>query len=95
MNDWSEARYKVYRGAAQGELNMTLSEIKEKVIKPLPRTEKLQLIADISMMLKEEENLENALAQKVNPKAIYPLFTPLGMEEAAVKLQEFIDNEEG
>ena len=73
---------------------MTLSQIEQKVIKPLSRADKLLLIADISMMLQEEEKTDSKLSQYFEKGNINPVFTPLGMEIAAAKLQEYIDNGE-
>lgn len=73
---------------------MSLVEIEQKVIKPLSIAEKLQLIADITIMLQEEEKTNSKLSQHFQKGAIHPIFTPLGMEDAAARLQEYIENGE-
>jgi hypothetical protein len=64
-----------------------LAEI-EQAIRPLSRAEKWRLIEDIQHMLKEEEGDP---AQHFEKGIVYPVFTPLGMEEGAAKLQEYLD----
>ncbi|MCP4105046.1 MAG: hypothetical protein GY749_05855 [Desulfobacteraceae bacterium] len=73
---------------------MSLCEIEQKIIKPLSRAEKFQLIADITKMLQEEEESEQALPEHFGKGTVWPVFTPSGMEEAAARLQEFIDRGE-
>jgi len=73
---------------------MTLTQIEQKIIKPLSRADKLLLIADISMMLQEEERTDSKLSQYFEKGNINPVFTPLGIDMAAVKLQQYIDNGE-
>jgi len=52
---------------------MLLYELEDNLIKPLPRSDKLQLIADITKMLKrEEERTENCFETGVG----YPVMTP-------------------
>ncbi len=67
---------------------MSLIEL-AKEIKPLSRLEKLQLIEEISKMLREEENPSKYLT--IDAK--YPVFTPLNEEKAAWQLQQFLDNQ--
>jgi len=58
-------------------------------VKPLSRIEKLQLIEEISRMLREEEDPAKYFALE----AQYPVFTPFTQEEAAEQLQQFIENQ--
>ncbi len=67
---------------------MSLTEL-AKEIKPLSRLEKLQLIEEISKMLREEESPGKYLTLD----AKYPVFTPLNEEKAAGQLQQFLDNQ--
>lgn len=67
---------------------MSLAEIEEKVIRPLTREEKWQLIEDVQKMLREEENDP---LKKLIPGDTYPLYTPVGLEAAADQLQRYID----
>lgn len=60
----------------------------EKQVAPLSRTEKWQLISDVQEMLRKEEALE--LRHLSQPGFIYPLFTPVGLEEGAAKLQQYL-----
>ncbi len=75
---------------------MLLSELKNKFIKPLPRSEKLQLIQDITKMLQEEEGGAELFFAK---KATYPVFTP-NIEpndtscEAAYQLQKLLEGKD-
>ncbi|MDY0093152.1 MAG: hypothetical protein RBT80_10680 [Candidatus Vecturithrix sp.] len=60
----------------------------EKQVKPLSRAEKWQLIKDVQNMLMQEELDElQQLSQSESP---YPLFTPVGLEEGAAKLQQYL-----
>ena len=67
---------------------MSLPEI-TKDIKPLSRIEKLQLIEEISKMLREEESPTKYLTKG----AKYPVFTPYNEEKAADRLQQFLDRQ--
>lgn len=69
---------------------MMLASIERK-IRPLSRAEKWQLIENIQHMLKEEETNP---VQCFEQGTVYPLFTPLGMETGAAKLQEYLDQRE-
>ena len=60
----------------------------EKQVAPLSRTEKWQLISDVQEMLRKEEALE--LRHLSQTGFIYPLFTPVGLEEGAAKLQQYL-----
>ena len=62
---------------------MALTEITDKYIKPLTKLEKLQLIADITRMLQEEE----AHAAKFFKKDVtYPILTPnISSDESAME----------
>jgi len=60
----------------------------EKTVKPLSRAEKWQLIKDVQEMLMQEETSE--LQHLTTPGRSYPLFTPVGLEEGATKLQEYL-----
>ncbi len=66
---------------------MLLTDI-EKHVTPLSRTEKWQLIKDVQEMLMREEVSE--LQHLSKSGVTYPLFTPVGLEEGAVKLQHYI-----
>lgn len=66
---------------------MLLIEI-EKQVQPLSRAEKWQLINDIQEMLRQEELSDiQHLSQSGIPQ---PLFTPIGLEEGAAKLQQYL-----
>jgi hypothetical protein len=66
---------------------MLLIEI-EKQVKPLSRAEKWRLIADVQKMLQQEELSElQQLSQATLP---YALFTPVGLEEGAATLQQYL-----
>lgn len=60
----------------------------EKQVTALSRAEKWQLIKDVQEMLRQEE--VSALQYLSQPGLTYPLFTPVGLEESAAKLQEYI-----
>jgi hypothetical protein len=68
--------------------DMYLAQIKQEIKKSLSVAEKLQLITDITHMLQKDFQLSKYFEKE----AIYPIFTPLGMEEAAIKLQEYLNN---
>ncbi len=56
---------------------MLLPEIENKLIKSLPRSDKLQLIADITKMLQqEEERPEKYFERGVTYPVITPTITP-------------------
>ena len=60
----------------------------EKQVKPLTRAEKWQLINDVQEMLWQEELSDlQYLSQSGHP---HPLFTPVGLEEGAAKLQQYL-----
>ena len=65
---------------------MLLIDIKKQV-KPLSRKEKWQLIKDIQEMLMQEE-MELQNLSKLG--SAYPLFTPVGLEEGAAKLEQYL-----
>jgi hypothetical protein len=66
---------------------MVLMDIEQQV-KPLSRAEKWQLINDVQAMLQQEERSElHHLSQSQHP---YPVFTPVGLEEGAAKLQHYL-----
>jgi len=67
---------------------MYLPQIRYEIKKSLSAAEKLQLIADIINMLQKDSQLSNYFEKE----AVYPVFTPLGMEESAAKLQEYLNN---
>ncbi len=74
---------------------MLLLELEERVIKPLPRFQKLQLIADITRMLQEEEKTAEHYFE---PGVEYPIFTPTiapddSGHEAAYQLQQLLEGE--
>ena len=52
---------------------MLLHELENKLIKPLPRSDKLQLIADITKMLQQEEERPEKYFKK---GVTYPIMTP-------------------
>ncbi|MDM8555737.1 hypothetical protein QUF75_13475 [Desulfococcaceae bacterium HSG7] len=60
----------------------------EKQVKPLSREEKWQLIKDVQDMLMQEEVSE--LQHLSQSGFTYPLFTPVGLEEGATKLQQYL-----
>lgn len=66
---------------------MILTEI-EKHVKPLSRAEKWKLIRIVQDMLMEEETLD--LQSLSRSGSTYPLFTPIGLEEGAAKLQRYL-----
>ena len=59
----------------------------EKQVKPLSRKEKWQLIKDIQEMLMQEETELQNLSKS---ESMYPLFTPIGLEEGAARLQQYL-----
>ncbi len=67
---------------------MLLSEMKREIM-PLSRLEKLQLIEDISKMLREEDDP----GKYFTPGAEYPVFTPYNQEKAAAQLQQFLEQQ--
>ncbi len=67
---------------------MSLTEI-AKEIKPLSRIEKLQLIEEISKMLREEESP----AKYFTIGAKYPVFTAYNEEKAAAQLHQFLEHQ--
>jgi hypothetical protein len=72
---------------------MLLNELEKKYIKHLSRLEKLQLIADITEMLKQEDDgPENFILTEAG----YPVMTPTispddAPYEAAYQLQQLLD----
>jgi hypothetical protein len=64
---------------------MSVIEI-EREIKPLSQQEKEELFKFLAEELHKED-----LLKYFKPGATYPVFTPLGMEEGAAKLQEYLD----
>ena len=52
---------------------MLLVELEHKLIKPLPRSDKLQLIADITKMLQQEEERPEKYFER---GVTYPVMTP-------------------
>ena len=69
---------------------MSLVEIEQKVIKPLSRAEKLQLIADITKMLQEEEKAESELSQYFKSGEEVGRFGPVNEPQIASQLQEML-----
>ena len=67
---------------------MSVSEI-ERAIKPLSRQEKEELFKFLAEELHKED-----LLTYFKPGTTYPVFTPLGMEEGAATLQEYLDRED-
>lgn len=66
---------------------MLLMDI-EKQVQPLSRAEKWQLINDVQEMLRQEELSDiQHLSQSGIPQ---PLFTPVGLEEGAATLQQYL-----
>lgn len=61
----------------------------EKHVAPLSRAEKWQLVKDVQEMLMQEEASEPWNLSKSGTQ--YPLFTPIGLEKGAMKLQHYID----
>ncbi|GAK61489.1 hypothetical protein U27_01390 [Candidatus Vecturithrix granuli] len=69
---------------------MLLAEIAQDVIKPLTRAEKLQLIADITKMLQEEEKAESELSPYFTPGQEVGRFGPINEPQIASQLQEML-----
>lgn len=69
---------------------MLLAELENKLIKPLSRADKLQLITDITkMLLEEEENPEKYCEQGVDYPVATPTITPDDSSyKAAYQLQQ-------
>jgi hypothetical protein len=67
---------------------MSLAEIEQEVIKPLSRAEKLQLIADITKMVQEEE--KDDLSQYFKPGQEVGRFGPVNEPQIASQLQEML-----
>jgi len=70
---------------------MLLVELEKKLIKPLPRLDKLQLIADITKMLQQEEECpEKYFKRGVKYPVVTPTITPDDSSyKAAYQLQQF------
>ncbi len=66
---------------------MLLMDI-EKHVKPLSRAEKWQLINDVQVMLRQEELSD--VQQLSQSRMAQPLFTPVGLEEGATTLQQYL-----
>jgi len=69
---------------------MLLAELENRLIKPLPRFDKLRLIAAITKMLQDEEESAEKYFRK---GAVYPVMTPTitpddSSCEAAFQLQQ-------
>lgn len=71
---------------------MSLLEIEQRIIQPLSRAEKLQLIADITKMLQEEDE-RLRLKEIVQADAVYEVYSPQDCDEAAVQLQKYLEDE--
>ncbi len=69
---------------------MSFARIRQEIENSLSILEKLQLIADISNMLQKKEAVNSQLSEYFDKKTVYPVLTPLGMEEAATKLREYL-----
>ncbi len=69
---------------------MLLAELEDKIIKPLPKSDKLQLIVDITKMLQqEEESPEHYLKKGGAYPVMTPTITPDSTSlEAASRLQQ-------
>ena len=69
---------------------MLLIELENNLIKPLPRSDKLRLIADITEMLQEEEDSpEKYFGRGVSYPVMTPTITPDDTSyEAAFQLQQ-------
>jgi hypothetical protein len=72
---------------------MSLNELERKYIRPLSRVEKLQLIADITRMLQQEDEHP---ASYFNSEDSYPVLTPTiapddAPYEAAFQLQQLLE----
>ncbi|MGE0086905.1 MAG: hypothetical protein AB7S75_21070 [Desulfococcaceae bacterium] len=72
---------------------MMLAEIENKLIKPLPILDKLRLIAHITRMLQEEEELpEKYFMRGVKYPIMTPTVTPDDTSyKAAFQLQQLLD----
>lgn len=69
---------------------MLLAELENRLIKPLPRFDKLRLIASITKMLQDEEESAEKYFRK---ESVYPVMTPTitpddSSFEAAFRLQQ-------
>lgn len=71
---------------------MSFARIRQEIENSLSVLQKLQLIADISNMLQKEKMIDSQLSEHFDKKTVYPVFTPLGMEETAAKLREYLSN---
>jgi len=61
----------------------------EKQVKPLSRADKWQLIKDVQEMLMQEE--VSKLQHLSASGRTYPLFTPVGLEQGAMMLQHYFN----
>lgn len=70
---------------------MSVAEIEEKIIKPLSREEKWQLIEDIARMLREEEAAE--LSRYFQPGQKVGFWSPFDAFDMAQKMQNLLEQE--
>lgn len=70
---------------------MSLVELEQKEIRPLSKAEKLQLIADITKMLQEEE--EDELSQYFKPGEKHGFWSPFDAFDMAQKMQNLLEQE--
>ncbi len=76
---------------------MLLLELENRFIKPLPRSDKLRLIADITKMLQqeEEERPEKYFKKGVSYPVMTPTITPDGTSyKGAYRLQQLWEKHE-
>jgi hypothetical protein len=76
----------------QGKISRSLSEIEQAVIQPLPRSEKLQLIADITRMLQKEDDELQHLREIILPEGDIPFYSPYNEDIAAQQMMEYLQD---
>ncbi len=62
---------------------MLLAELEHKLIKPLPNSDKLQLIADITKMLQQEEEHPEKYFERGDE---YPVMTKIASDDSPYKV---------
>ena len=72
---------------------MSVAEIEEKIIKPLSRAEKWQLIEDITQMLRQEEEAEAELSKYFKPGQKVGFWSPFDAFDMAQKMQNLLEQE--
>ena len=74
----------------QEKIFRSLSEIEQTVIQPLSRSEKLQLIADITKMLQREDDELQHLKEIIRPERDIPFYSPYNEDIAAQQMMEYL-----